>query len=244
MKNLTNVFLGTAPSRFKLAFGINKDVILKSVNDDIRRDKNGVKINKNCYLTFASIDVENGNKITAESTFSYFNIDKPAFATKNFIHQFNQLVQIAQAVVPPANFKAVSNKVQAVLSENIDLFMEIKKSPSPNAKMTKQIAELQGKVVASFVEAMAPYTGLDKSEAVNLVVITDPKGKFFDLPREDKGFISKVEGGRKLTMDAKYVRWYAERNNVETDTSEDIGDEKIINEDEIIVDDDQELADI
>jgi hypothetical protein len=26
--------------------------------------------------------MEDGNKITAQSTFSYFNIDKPAFATK------------------------------------------------------------------------------------------------------------------------------------------------------------------
>jgi hypothetical protein len=55
--------------------------MLKSVDNDVRRDKNGVKFNKNCYLTFA-IDAEDGNKITAQSTFSYFNIDKPAFATK------------------------------------------------------------------------------------------------------------------------------------------------------------------
>jgi hypothetical protein len=66
--------------------------MLKSVDNDVRRDKNGVKFNKNCYLTFAAID-EDGNKITAQSTFSYFNIDKPAFATKNFIHQFNQLIK-------------------------------------------------------------------------------------------------------------------------------------------------------
>jgi hypothetical protein len=54
--------------------------MLKSVDNDVS-DKNGVKFNKNCYLTFAA-DAEDGNKITAQSTFSYFNIDKPAFATK------------------------------------------------------------------------------------------------------------------------------------------------------------------
>jgi hypothetical protein len=42
--------------------------MLKSVDNDVRRDKNGVKFNKNCYLTFVSIDVEDGNKITAQST--------------------------------------------------------------------------------------------------------------------------------------------------------------------------------
>jgi hypothetical protein len=49
--------------------------------DDVRRDKNGVKFNKNCYLTFAAIDAEDGNKI-AQSTFSYFNIDKPGLLQK------------------------------------------------------------------------------------------------------------------------------------------------------------------
>jgi hypothetical protein len=41
-----------------------------------------------------------------------------------------------------------------------------------------------------------------------MVVVTDPKGMFLDLPREDKGFITKAEGGRELHVDAKYA-WYA-----------------------------------
>jgi hypothetical protein len=40
-----------------------------------------VKFNKNCYLTFAAIDAEDGNKIT-QSTFSYFNIDKASVCYK------------------------------------------------------------------------------------------------------------------------------------------------------------------
>jgi hypothetical protein len=30
-----------------------------------------------------------------------------------------------------------------------------------------------------------------KGDLVNMVVVTDPKGMFLDLPREDKGFITK-----------------------------------------------------
>jgi hypothetical protein len=56
--------------------------MLKSVDNDVRRDKNGVKFNKNCYLTFAAIDAEDGNKITAQSTFSYFNIDSQRLLQK------------------------------------------------------------------------------------------------------------------------------------------------------------------
>lgn len=240
MKNLTNVFLDSAPSRFKLPFGVSKNVMLKSVDNEIRRDKNGVKFNKNCYLTFAAVDVENDNKMIAESTFSFFNIDKPAFATKNFIHQFNQLIEIAQAVVPKDDIKKVLGSVQKVLVNDVDLFKEIKDAKVPTAKMTKSIGDLQTKVVNAFIESIAPFTG-NNGDLVNLVVVTDPKGLFLDLPREDKGFISKVTGGRELSVDAKYARWFAEKDKVETATSEDLGDDTIIDEDEIIVDEEEEL---
>jgi hypothetical protein len=245
MKNLTQIFLDSAPSRFKLSFGINKNVFLKSVSNEIRRDKNGVKINKNCYTTFVTVDVKNNNKVLAESTFSYFNIDisKPQYATKNFIHQFNQLIEIAKAVVPADNFSSVVKKLQTVLSEDVSLFTEIKKSPSPDVKLTKKIGELQIKVVDTFVKTMAKYTK-DTSDMVNLIVVTGPKGQFFDLPREDKGFISKVDGGRKLLLDSKYVRWFEEKDKVETDTSDDIGDDAVMEEEEVMVDEDQDLDDI
>jgi hypothetical protein len=38
-----------------------------------------------------------GNKITAQSTFSYFNIET-SVCYKNFI-QFNQLIEVAKAVI-------------------------------------------------------------------------------------------------------------------------------------------------
>lgn len=237
MRNLTDVFLDSAPSRFKLAFGVSKNVMLKSVDNNVRRDKNGVKINKNCYLTFASVDTEDSNRITAQSTFSYFNIDKPAFATKNFIHQFNQLIEVAQAVVPKDDIKKVLTSIQKVLVNDVALFQEIKEAKVPTAKMTKSIGELQTKVVDAFVEAVTPYTG-DSGDLVNVVVVTDPKGMFLDLPREDKGFISKTKGGRELHVDAKYARWYADKDKVETSTADDIGDDNILDEDEIMVEDD------
>jgi hypothetical protein len=69
-----------------------------------------------------------------------------------------------------------------------------------------------------------------------MVVVTDPR-MFLDLPREDKGFITKAEGGRELHVDAKYARWYADKDKVAS-TAEDLGDDNIIDEDEIMVDDD------
>jgi hypothetical protein len=60
------------------------------------------------------IDVEDGNRITAQKHFSYFNIDKPAFATKKlFIHQFNQLIEVAKAVIPKENFNKAQVKYKS-----------------------------------------------------------------------------------------------------------------------------------
>jgi hypothetical protein len=61
----------------------------ESIDNDVRRDKNGVKFNKIVPLTFAAIDAED-NKGHNKSTFSYFNIDKPAFATKTSTTNFNR----------------------------------------------------------------------------------------------------------------------------------------------------------
>jgi len=240
MRNLTNVFLETAPSRFKLPFGINENIILKRVDNEIRRDKNGLKINKNCYMTFAAVDVEENNKILAETTFSYFNIDKPVFATKNFINQFNQIIQISQAVIPADKVNDALEPLQLALGEEIELFTEIQKSPSATAKLTKKIAELQKRVVEEFIAAITPYTN-ENSELVNLLVVTGTNGQFLNLPREDKGFISKMEGGRKLSIDSKYVRWHDNKDKKEKSKADDIGNDEILEEEEILVEDDNEL---
>jgi hypothetical protein len=116
----------------------------------------------------------------------------------------------------------------------VSLFKEIKAEKVPTAKETKAINELQIKVVDAFVDAIT-YTG-ENGDLVNMVVVTDPKGMFLDL-QEKKGFITKAEGGRELHVDAKYAIRLT-KTKVETSTAEDLGDDNIIDEDEIMVDDD------
>jgi hypothetical protein len=97
---------------------------------------------------------EDGNKITAQSTFSYFNIDKASVFTKNFI-QFNQLIEVAKAVIPKDNFNKAIGKIQKLI-DDVSLFKEIKAEKVPTAKETKAINELQIKVVDAFVDAITP----------------------------------------------------------------------------------------
>lgn len=241
MKNLTNVFMESAPARFKLSFGINEDVVLKSISNEPRRDRNGVLINKSCYMTFAKIDLENDRKSLAETTFSYFKIDKPAYAQKGLSHQVLQLMEIAKAIVPADKVGEVIGNINAVLAADAEVFQKVAGSKSaPDPKLTKEITRIQGALSEAFETAITPYLN-ENSELVSLLVVTGPNGQFLDLPREDKGFISKKEGGRPLTIDSKYVRWHAEKDKKKTAEADNIGDDEIIAEDEVLIEDDQDL---
>jgi hypothetical protein len=67
------------------------------------------------------------------------------------------------------------------------LFKEIKAEKVPTAKETKAINELQIKVVDAFVDAIT-HTGENGDQLIWLLKILKD---VLDLPREDKGFITK-----------------------------------------------------
>jgi hypothetical protein len=69
------------------------------------------------------------------------------------IHQFNQLIEVAKAVIPKDNFNKAIGKIQKVLIDDVSL-KEIKAEKVPTAKETKAINELQIKVVDAFVDAI------------------------------------------------------------------------------------------
>ena len=241
MKNLTNVFMESAPARFKLSFGVNDNVILKSISNEIKRDKNGVRINKICYMTFAKVDVDNDRKSLAETTFSYFVIDKATYAQKGLSHQILQLIEVAKAVAPADKVGEVISNINAVLVKDASVFEKVAKAVSaPDPKLTKEITRVQTALSEAFAEAIEPYLN-ENSELVQLLVVTGSNGQFLDLPREDKGFIAKMTDSRKLTIDSKYVRWYAEKDKKKTDVADDIGGDEIIDETEVLIEDDQDL---
>lgn len=244
MRNLTQVFLNSAPSRFKLAFGVNENIILKSMSNEVRRDKNGVKIKKNCYMTFTQVDPDEDNKVLAESTFSYFNIDRPDFAVMNFIHQVTQLNEILQCVVPKAEQMKVLAPVNGLYAEYGDTFKAVQSSTKATEAETKNIEKLQEAYVNAFIKAITPYLG-EESPLLKLVVVTDKTGRFYDLPREDKGFIARQDSKRKISVDSKYANWYADRNKPESAESDDLGDEEVLDEEDLIIaDDDQDIEGI
>ena len=241
MINLTNVFLNSAPSRFRLGFGVTTNVMLKAVSNEIRRDKNSKKINKCSYMSFAEVDPENDNKAIAESLFSYFLVDNEEYAKMNFIHQIIQSLEILRAVVPSTNNRAVVGVFNKSLQRYGKIVHLVKSKDKFSKAEIKEIAAAQMSIADVFLEVVTPYLG-DAGDLVQITVVTGPNGKFLDLPREDKGFIAKASE-KALQVSAKYKIWYANRNVVETDDADNIGAEEIMSDEEILTDDDSQILD-
>ena len=246
MINLTDLFLETAPSRYRIPFGINKNVLLKGVNNDPRRDKNGVLINKNCFMTFSVVDPDNDNKILSERVFDSFNLDKPDYASLNFRHQMVQLMEILKAVVPAKSFGKAKNAFNSAMltnKEDLQEILALGKEGKPGSALLKKMKTEQQNMVNSFIKVISPFVG-SKGDLLQLSVVTGRTGKFFEFPREEKGFIAKMDGAA-IRTDLKYVRWYEDRNKVETASGDDIGgDDSVLEEEELLLDDAQGLDDI
>lgn len=238
--NLTNILVKSLPVSVFLSFGVNKNVILKNVDTSIRRDENGLALKKNCFLTFSKIDPET-KKIVAESTFSYFNIDKerPNYAFQNFIHQYTQLTEIMQAVVPVDKLEEALMPLFNVITDNQDLIVKIK-TKKLKPKDIDEVVDLQLKISKAFGEGIKDFLGFN-GDVVDLLVVTSSNGRFLDLPKEDKGFICKT-GTKRLTIAGKYITFYENRNKVETDNPDEIegeGDELM--DEDMVLEDEQEL---
>ena len=235
--NNTLIFVNSAPSSYRLPFGINTNVVLKNVDNEIRRDKNGIKTTKNCYMTFMKVDAET-NQSLAESTFSYFNLEKPEYASQNLITQFNQISEIVSAVVPSDSVMEVKQEIGGVLAEHIETMKKIKGGKkNVSSKLLKELSAVQKDLSDKFSDVIKPFLG-DSGDKVALLIVTGPNGKFLDLPKIDKGFVIKEGTKKVLKLDKKYVDWYANKDKKEKASPDAMGDDIVLDEDDINLDDD------
>lgn len=236
--NLTRVFLDSAPVRERLSFGVNKNVFLRAVSSESRKDKDGNKSKKNCFITFSKIDPKKDNKVIGEHTFSFFELGKAEYAADGLIAHMNHLVAIMSQVIPEGEFEEAFDKVISPLeNEKVEKELLAKK-----VKKIKLLQKAQEEMVKIFAEEMEEYCG-DISNLFSLLVVTDRSGKFVELPRESGGFIDDNDS-KKLAVGSKYKRWYLDGLKPDTDDADDIGDDDIIEDDDIILDEDDTLDDI
>jgi len=229
--NLTKVFLDSMPVDIRLPFGVVKNVRLTEISNEPRTDRKGQPIKKNCFLTFAQYNGE--GKIIAESTFSYFNFEKPDYARDNFSHQLIQLTEILTYCMPKDVSDDIVEKVGEYVNENIEDYDKI---------FSKTIKNADIPFVTDTMTALVDYIisisneHISDGELIQLMLGCDKTGKFVDLPREDSGFIA-ANGAKALRVPAKYVNWRAKKDIPQTDSPD------LVEEDAMVMDSSDVLAD-
>lgn len=245
MKNITKIFLDTAPVETRLSFGVNDNVVLKSISNKERRNKDGIVINSLFNMTFVKYNEE--DRVIAESLFNYFVADNADYAASNLIHQIMQIFSIARAVVPANDVNNILSDMNKFLGSE-DILPTIKLAGALNKKgkiaTKKEVAAIvttQRAVLEEFTTILTPFLG-DNSDRVSLLVVTGSNGKFLGLPREDTGFIKK--SGKKIAIDKKYHTWYAKRNVKEKANADNIGGDEVIDVASVQFDASGDLGDI
>jgi len=229
--NLTKIFLDSMPVDARLPFGVVKNVKLTEISNENRMDRKGQLIKKNCFLTFAQYNGE--GKIVAESTFSYFNFEKPDYARDNFSHQLIQLTEILTHCMPKDVADELVEKVGEYVNDNIEDYDKIFSKTIKNADIPF-VTDTMSALVNYVIDISNEY--ISKGEFVQLMLGCDKSGKFVDLPREDTGFIAGNDA-KALRVPAKYVNWRAKKDIPQTDSPD------LVEEDAIVMDSSDVLAD-
>jgi hypothetical protein len=246
MKNITKIFIDTAPIDKRLSFGVNENVFLKSIDNIERRNKDGIILDTIVNMVFSKIDPET-DKIVAESSISFFSPAGREYASKSFIHSVLQMMSIARAIVPEEDVKEVLTAMNAAM--NTKEYKEVigiagaLNAAGKKATETefKRIVAAQKNIFKSFIEILEKYTGPDSSK-VGLLMVTNYKGEFLGLPKEDRGFINK--DASKIEVNDKYIRWKNKRNVKETAKADNTGNSDVVDISKMQVSSSGDLSDI
>lgn len=226
MKNLTDIFLASAPVRTRLSWGYSK-VVLKSISNVERRDKNNLKVDRFCYMRFANLDEETGKSV-AESEFSYFGVSKAEYAPRNIVRQYLQLNEIAKRVIPTEAIAEIKGRMNGVFKSYgavIASAVTHKKNKStPTASEHKLMKEFQVILSDTFADELTPYAGADGIK-FHILAVTGYNGKFQELPQEDVGFTADADADvEKLLIPIDYKKWLAKKDIKETSDSDVLGE--------------------
>lgn len=166
--NLFQKLLNDKPLRTPLDFGINENVRLVKIDNSVRK-RDGEIIKKNTFLTFTQYNSK--DEAIASSEFSYFNLDPESeYTLDNFITQIAQLNNLAGLLNDEAEINPVDDY------EDEDELMEDLGSKKGCKKLSDATWE-------QFEAAIADKVG-PESPLIRIKVVTDKKGKYLQLPKE------------------------------------------------------------
>lgn len=234
MKNITDILLDSAPVRTRLKFGVNTNVFVKSATNEVRRTKDNLISNRNCFIRFAKVDPET-KKIIAETEVSFFNLDKREYAAAGFVGQYTQMITIMKSVLPSSIYSKVSKRYHKITQQNGEVFESITKYKqlAEKARKKQQTAEVPSELLAKMkvllkrfaditVDVLNRFSTIEGPYS-NLLLVVNKDGNFLGLPREEKGFITK-EGAALPTVSLKYTEWNQSNKKKTEEKGDTVGD--------------------
>lgn len=167
--SLLRKLLATKQVRTPLEFGINEEVRLLKISNDVRK-RDGEAIPRHMYMTFGKFNKK--GELVANSEFNYFNFN-PEYENviNNLFTEVSQLNNLVSIINPEAKFSP---------ADDYEDLAEIQEAISTK----KGCKSLQDSIWKAFNKAVKNSIG-NESTPFNLKVITDYKtGKYLQLPSE------------------------------------------------------------
>ena len=220
--NLTRVFINGLPPEKWLDFGTIKNVRLTNIfNGDKLVGDTSERRPRNCYMTFSQVDDD--NKIIAQSIFDYFDINNELYAKSNFVHQMIQLSELITYTLPVKKVAEAIKEYESFINTHTKELEVIFDSKSDIKKGDLgMIKKLMNKINKKAEKLISPYyfTG----NKIQLMVVCDKSGKYLNLPsRESKGFVAHMTDS-ELIVPAKYVSWRLNKDVPEVSQPDSIGE--------------------
>lgn len=209
--SLLREMLAIKPVRTPLDFGINENVRLMSIVNEVRKWE-GEVVPRNTFLTFIKFGTDNTKLASTE--FSYFNLDHTSdFVFDNLVTQIGQLNNIVEILNPG---KSVDP------TDEFESLEEIKEA----LRTKKGCQSLMENMWKQFEEAIDGKFGLE-SPLLRIKVVSGKTG-YLQLPR-DAHFLENVESDSSLSVSSYELKLFnssSEAQQEKADAKGDAPDEK------------------
>jgi hypothetical protein len=199
--SLLRRILAIKPVRLPLEFGINENIRLTAISNEVRK-RDGEVIPRNTFLTFSKYN-EKGQKIAA-TEFSYFNLDHTSqFVLENLVTQLAQLTELASLLNPDAAIDPISS-------------FETEEEIVEALRTSKGCKAIMKDMYDQFEESVKDFIN-DESPLLRVKIVTDNKGKYLQLPREGH-FVENVETPCTLSINAYELKTRQKGAEPQTET--------------------------
>lgn len=165
------LLLQTKPVRTPLEFGIQGDIRLTKIDNEVRLNE-GQPVERGCYLTFTQYgEVDGVTKAIKSTEFFYFNLGQNDFTAQNLATQIGQLQNICDVLGADVEIDPTH-----IFEDDMDAYLAGLKSKSV-------CDEMQAIIWEQFNGAVADLVG-PESPLLRLKVVTSSDGKWSQLPQD------------------------------------------------------------